>query len=180
MTSPIEVCGGSFVELSEGTREWSLVSIDEKTRKKTIWRKDNSGKNIPEKTNDDEKVLSFHFVTIDEEFGEAHCRVMVPPKSAENSGFVLLLKEMAPGRVTKEMIGDAEGIWKIALSLIGKNYMMSTVGKGGFNNKVTIMPMPKTSAPKAPQTLSQAKKVVQQQAQVAEEPPPFDDDDINF
>ena len=185
MPNPISV-GGGYVELTEGTREWTLLSIDEKTQKKTIVKTINGEKKF-EKSNEDEPILSFRFVTIDAELGEAFCRVRVRPKSAPNSDLVKLLKEMAPGKVTDDVINNADLIWRLAQSLVGKVFLMSTVGKNGFNNKQSIMPMPRTSQPvtsRPPQqqTVSQAKRAIQQQALMpqADEPPPFSDDDIPF
>lgn len=180
---------GNFgATLPAGTRIWYLIDIEEGEQDAYHWSKDNSGKPVRgEKTGGKEKILRFKFQTMDPVLGEANSRITVPPRVSSNSGFVKTLKQLAPGQVSDDMIGNLDVLCALANSLIGKPFMLSTVPNKEYNNIETAMPCPvgmqiAPQAAKTPNIQPAQQQTLGVMAPVATAAPQavFDDDEIPF
>lgn len=174
---------GNFgATLPAATRVWYLVDIEEGEQDAYNWSKDSSGKPVRgEKTGGKEKIIRFKFKINDPILGEAQARIVCNTRVSSNSGFVKTLKQLAPGQVGDDMIGNLDALCALANSLINKPFMLATVPNKEYNNIETAMPCPVgmlTSAP-GPQPAQAAHVpggvVAPTPTQVA-----FDDDDILF
>lgn len=143
--------GNVGATLPAGSYNFALISIDEKQQQARKGYKTADGKFVSEPIPGVmEPILSFRFATTHNTLGDAFASSRVRPFVSAKSKLVKLLRELAPGEMTEEDYRNMDLVWKFANSLVGRQFLISIVPNGEYNNIQAIVPMPagQGSAPK--------------------------------